>query len=205
MGSHARLNREPLWREAVARVVDRSVLLVGGGPVRASVASPSHTTQSRSSFNREPFDERAYRLVLDDIASPRQSRAPHAKGLPLHRQSRARHAKRASPSTSIARLCLTNGSLDLSDRDTNTMVEAPEIESVDTSAPNVVDRREKDAEGATKDDAKRREVSACQRRATRLRQHLRSRSTERWRRAVSTWWRCSPRSSKRAGWRERAT
>ena len=52
MESHARLNREPLWREAVARVVDRSVLLVGGGPVRASIASPSHTTQSRSSFNR---------------------------------------------------------------------------------------------------------------------------------------------------------
>jgi hypothetical protein len=39
-------------------------------------------------------------------------------------------------------------------------VEAPGIESGDTSSPSVVDRRENDADRATQDDAKRRDVSA---------------------------------------------
>jgi hypothetical protein len=40
------------------------------------------------------------------------------------------------------------------------LVEAPGIEPRDTSVRNVAKRREDDAERATKDDAKRREVSA---------------------------------------------
>ena len=46
------------------------------------------------------------------------------------------------------------------------MVEAPRIESPATSVPRVVDRREDDAEHATKGDSKRRVVSAAARTST---------------------------------------
>ena len=58
------------------------------------------------------------------------------------------------------------------------MVEAPRIESPDTSAPSVANWRERDAGEATKGDDWRREVRLC-RRSTRSRRRSRGQSRER--------------------------